>query len=68
MTDVNEGPTPGNESDSADVVSLEPEPGPEEPEEPAEEPAEPPEEPEAPGEPAEPAEPAERPTVRPTLW
>ena len=53
MTDMNAGPAP-DDNDDSDVVSLEPEPGPDEPEEPAEEPEEPAEEPEVPAEPAEP--------------
>jgi hypothetical protein len=68
MTDMNDGLTPGDSVDSDVVMSLEPEPGPDEPAEPAEEPGEPAEEPEQPAEPAEPTEPTERPAARPTLW
>jgi hypothetical protein len=65
MAEAND-PTPGDSTvDSAEVVSLEPEP--DEPTEPEEE--QPAEEPEQPSEPAEPAEPAEpKPAVRQTLW
>jgi hypothetical protein len=63
MADTND-PMPGDASvDSADVVSLEPEP--DEPAEPEEE-EQPAEEPEEPSGPAEPAEP--EPAVRETLW
>jgi hypothetical protein len=78
MTDTSTAPSPDDGVDY-DVVSLEPEPGPDEPEAPAEEPGEPTEEPEAPAEepgepteepeePAEPTEPTERPAARPNLW
>ncbi len=65
MTQPGDEPTPDENDDSGAVVSLEPEPGPDEPEEPTEEPGEPAEEPE---EPTEPAEPAVEPAAVPHLW
>ena len=68
MTEMSDGPASVGGPDPDAVVSLEPEPGPDEPEEPAEEPGEPAEEPEVPAEPEEPTEPTERPAARPNLW
>jgi hypothetical protein len=76
MAQLSDGPTAEDSVDSdvvdsGGVVSLEPEPEPEqpaEPGEPAEEPAEPGEPAEEPAEPAEPSEPPAKPETRPYLW